>query len=105
MAKFLKSRPLLFAASLFAAVAFAGPTLAAVTNPYPVELESVLTKYNIDKENIRSQRTLVKYTDDNDGQRIAGYDTYIKFEDCKGYLRIFQHRFGRVEQVLSLIHI
>ncbi|MEH6630497.1 MAG: hypothetical protein V7776_06720 [Halopseudomonas aestusnigri] len=101
MATFFKKLQLILAAGLLAVTAFTSPTSAAVTNPYPVEFEEVLAKFHINKSNIRSQKTLVKHTDVNDGQRIAGYDTYIRFKDCKGYLRIFQHRFGRVEKVYT----
>lgn len=101
MATLFQRLKLLFAAGLLAVTTLSSPALAAVTNPYPAELEEVLTKFNIDKANIRSQKTLEKQTDTNDGQHIEGYDTYIRFKDCKGYLRIFQHRFGRVEKIYT----
>ncbi|WP_419901358.1 hypothetical protein [Kiloniella sp.] len=91
----------LFSAAFLAVTLLGSPTQAAVTNPYPKQLEEVLTKFEIDKANIRSQRTLEKQTDDDENQRVMGYDTYIRFNDCKGYLRIYQHRFGRVEKVYT----
>ena len=74
-------------------------TYAAVTNPYPKQLHDVLTKYNIDKANIKSQKTLETRITGRSDNRTQGYTTYIDFYDCKGYLAVYQHRFGRVENV------
>ncbi|OUS18976.1 hypothetical protein A9Q97_00080 [Rhodospirillales bacterium 47_12_T64] len=74
-------------------------THAAITNPYPEQLQEVLSKYHIDKTNIRSQKTLEKRAFGRSDDRNSGYTTYIDFKDCKGYLAVSQHRFGRVDNV------
>lgn len=74
------------------------PVSANSISPYPQEIKDVLTKYKIDESKITSQRTI---RDFRNKRRIFGYDTYIRFEDCKGYLQIVQHRFGRVDRIYT----
>ncbi|WP_421781163.1 hypothetical protein [Kiloniella litopenaei] len=74
-------------------------TFANPINPYPEKIKEALVKYNIDESKITSQKTI---RDFRNKRRIFGYDTYIWFEDCKGYLQIVQHRFGRVDQIYTI---
>ncbi|WP_085908775.1 hypothetical protein [Kiloniella majae] len=77
------------------------PAHAAAPNPYPDQIQKVLTKYNIEQSTIKSQTTLERGISNDRRQRIEGYDTFIRFHDCKGYLKIAQHRFGHVRQVFT----
>ena len=99
MKKIFKNILPILALSFLTIASLSNSSIAAITNPYPEPFEEVMEKYNIDRTNIRSQKTLVKRTTNN--KRIFGYETFIRFNDCKGYLKVFQHRFGRVDQVYT----
>ncbi len=87
--------------ALFLSSATISPSHAAAPNPYPDQIQKVLTKYNIDQNTIKSQTTLERGISNDRRQRIQGYETFIRFHDCKGYLKIAQHRFGHVKQVFT----
>ncbi|WP_417430338.1 hypothetical protein [Kiloniella sp.] len=88
----------LFTISSFLFLSIDNSVSASSINPYPEEIKEVLAKYKIDESKITSQRTI---RDFRNKRRIFGYDTYIRFEDCKGYLQIVQHRFGRVDRIYT----
>ncbi|MFD2208065.1 hypothetical protein [Kiloniella antarctica] len=101
MTKPLKRLSLFISFASITFSAYTSPAFADVINPYPEQLQEVLGKYNIDSDNILSQTTLEKAVHDRNNERLLGYNTYIRFKDCKGYLRVFQHRFGRVDNVFT----
>ncbi|KLN59277.1 hypothetical protein WH96_18350 [Kiloniella spongiae] len=99
--KHFTSPALIASSTLFLGSILILPANAAAPNPYPTQVKEVLTKYNVDQSSIKSQTTLERGTSNDRRQRIEGYDTFIRFHNCKGYLKIAQHRFGHVKQIFT----